>query len=91
VKTPFAGWIRKVYADATGNFIGKGEPLFTVSSPDLVATEQAYLLAKKNSESLQRSSASGVARSAAYRVRGSWRLVDKHFVLARASQFPLRE
>lgn len=57
MKTPFAGWIRKVYADATGNFIGKGEPLFTVSSPDLVATEQAYLLAKKNSESLQRSSA----------------------------------
>ena len=24
VQTRFAGWIRKVYADATGNFIGKG-------------------------------------------------------------------
>ena len=27
VQTRFAGWIRKVYADATGNFIGKGQPL----------------------------------------------------------------
>jgi Barrel-sandwich domain of CusB or HlyD membrane-fusion len=55
VQTRFAGWIRKVYADATGNFIGKGRPLFTIYSPDLVATEQEYLLAKKNSESLQQS------------------------------------
>ena len=65
VQTRFAGWIRKVYADATGNFIGKGQPLFTIYSPDLVATEQEYLLAKKNSESLQRSSVSGVALGAA--------------------------
>src|SRR2546430_1678726 len=65
VQTRFAGWIRKVYADATGNFIGKGQPLFTIYSQDLVATEQEYLLAKKNSESLQRSSVSGVALGAA--------------------------
>jgi len=64
VQTRFAGWIRKVYADATGNFIGKGQPLFTIYSPDLVATEQEYLLAKKNSESLQRSTVSGVAAGA---------------------------
>src|SRR6202051_2985925 len=61
VQTRFAGWIRKVYADATGNFIGKGQPLFTIYSPDLVSTEHEYLLAKKNSESLQRSQVSGVA------------------------------
>ncbi len=64
VQTRFAGWIRKVYADATGNFIGKGQPLFTIYSPDLVATEQEYLIAKKNSESLQQSSVSGVASGA---------------------------
>src|SRR5438034_846166 len=64
VQTRFAGWIRKVYADATGNFIGKGQPLFTIYSPDLVATEQEYLLAKKNSESLQRSTVNGVASGA---------------------------
>src|SRR5580692_3337671 len=65
VQTRFAGWIRKVYADATGNFIGKGQPLFTIYSPDLVSTEQEYLLAKKNSEFLQRSRVSGVSSGAA--------------------------
>ena len=64
VQTRFAGWIRKVYADATGNFIGKGRPLFTIYSPDLVSTEQEYLLAKKNLESLQQSQVSGVASGA---------------------------
>ena len=64
VQTRFAGWIRKVYADATGNFIGKGQPLFTIYSPDLVSTEHEYLLAKKNSESLQLSKVSGVASGA---------------------------
>src|SRR5258705_314744 len=64
VQTRFAGWIRKVYADATGNFIGKGQPLFTIYSPDLVSTEHEYLLAKKNSESLQQSNVSGVASGA---------------------------
>jgi RND family efflux transporter MFP subunit len=61
VQTRFAGWIRKVYADATGNFIGKGQPLFTIYSPDLVTTEQEYLLAKKNQQDLQSSSVSGVS------------------------------
>src|SRR6266849_6497777 len=64
VQTRFAGWIRKVYADATGNFIGKGQTLFTIYSPDLVSTEHEYLLAKKNSESLQQSKVSGVASGA---------------------------
>lgn len=64
VQTRFAGWIRKVYADATGNFIGKDQPLFTIYSPDLVSTQQEYLLAKKNSESLQRSTVSGVSSGA---------------------------
>jgi RND family efflux transporter MFP subunit len=64
VQTRFAGWVRKVYADATGNFIGKGQPLFTIYSPDLVSTEHEYLLAKENSESLQQSKVSGVASGA---------------------------
>ena len=64
VQTRFAGWIRKVYADATGNFIGKGQPLFTIYSPDLVSTQQEYLLARKNSEALEKSSVNGVASGA---------------------------
>jgi RND family efflux transporter MFP subunit len=65
VQTRFAGWIRQVYADATGDFIRKGQPLFTIYSPDLVATEREYLLAKKNAAALQQSTVSGVSDGAA--------------------------
>ncbi len=65
VQTRFAGWIRQVYADATGDFIRKGQPLFTIYSPDLVETEREYLLAKKNAGALQQSTVSGVSDGAA--------------------------
>jgi RND family efflux transporter MFP subunit len=65
VQTRFAGWIRRVYADATGDFIGKGQPLFTIYSQDLVTTEREYLLAKKNAAALQTSAVSGVAEGSA--------------------------
>jgi RND family efflux transporter MFP subunit len=65
VQTRFAGWIRKLYVDATGDFVRKGQPLFTIYSPDLVTTEQEYLIAKKNQADLQQSSVTGVASGAA--------------------------
>jgi RND family efflux transporter MFP subunit len=61
VQARFAGWIRKVYADSSYQYVRKGQPLFTIYSPDLVTTEQEYLLARKNSESLKTSSVSGVS------------------------------
>ena len=64
VQTRFAGWVRKVYVDATGDFVRKGQPLFTIYSPDLVTTEQEYLLAKQNAGTLRQSSVSGVAAGA---------------------------
>jgi RND family efflux transporter MFP subunit len=71
VQTRFAGWIRHVYADATGDFIEKGQPLFTIYSPDLVASEREYLLAKKSAAALQQSAVSGVADGAASLVAAS--------------------
>ncbi len=60
VQTRFPGWIRQVYANASYQLIRKGQPLFTIYSPDLVTTEQEYLLAKKNAEAVQSSTVSGV-------------------------------
>jgi Cu(I)/Ag(I) efflux system membrane fusion protein/cobalt-zinc-cadmium efflux system membrane fusion protein len=37
-----------VYANATYQYVRKGQPLFTVYSPDVVSSEQEYLLARKN-------------------------------------------
>ena len=65
VQTRFSGWIGKLLVDATGDFVRKGQPLFTIYSPDLVTTEQEYLIAKKNQADLQQSSVTGVASGAA--------------------------
>jgi multidrug efflux pump subunit AcrA (membrane-fusion protein) len=46
------GWIEKVYVDFVGQLVKKGQPLFTVYSPDLVATEQEYLIARKGEDYL---------------------------------------
>ncbi|HET6936530.1 MAG TPA: efflux RND transporter periplasmic adaptor subunit [Candidatus Angelobacter sp.] len=61
VQTRFPGWIRQVYANATYQFVRKGQPLFTIYSPELLTTEQEYLLAKKNAEAVKASTVSGVA------------------------------
>lgn len=52
VQTRFAGWIQNVFADATYQYVKKGQHLFTIYSPDLVSTEQEYLLAKQNQKTL---------------------------------------
>lgn len=50
VQTRFAGWIQKVFANATYQYVRKGQPLFTIYSQELVSTEQEYLLAKQNQQ-----------------------------------------
>jgi len=47
-----SGWIQKVFVDYTWQPVTKGEALFTVYSPDLLATEQEYLLALRARKSL---------------------------------------
>jgi Cu(I)/Ag(I) efflux system membrane fusion protein/cobalt-zinc-cadmium efflux system membrane fusion protein len=48
VQTRFPGWIQDVSANATYQYVRKGQRLFTVYSPDIVSSEQEYLLAKQN-------------------------------------------
>ena len=50
VKTP--GWVREVFVDSIGRPVRKGEPLFTLYSPDLLATQDEYLLAVKTQAQL---------------------------------------
>src|SRR5579862_5474041 len=48
VQTRFPGWIKDVFANATWQYVKRGQQLFTIHSPELVSTEQEYLLAKQN-------------------------------------------
>ena len=64
VQVRFSGYIRKVFANATYQYVKKGQPLFTIYSPDLVATQQEFLLARENQRTLSRSSIGDVASDA---------------------------
>ena len=64
VQVRFAGWIQKVYVDSTFKPVQKGQPLLTIYSPELVRTENEYLLAKQNRGLLAQSTVPGVASGA---------------------------
>jgi Cu(I)/Ag(I) efflux system membrane fusion protein/cobalt-zinc-cadmium efflux system membrane fusion protein len=61
VQVRFSGYIRKVFANATYQFVKKGDPLFTIYSPDIVAAQNEYLLALRNENLLGQSAVDGVA------------------------------
>lgn len=44
----FSGWVQHLQADYTGMMVYKGQPLFTIYSPELVSAEQEYLLVINN-------------------------------------------
>jgi Cu(I)/Ag(I) efflux system membrane fusion protein/cobalt-zinc-cadmium efflux system membrane fusion protein len=64
VQIRFPGYIRQVFANATYLFVHKGDPLFTVYSPDLLQTQKEFLLAQKSQYQLRGSSVDGVKEGA---------------------------
>jgi Cu(I)/Ag(I) efflux system membrane fusion protein/cobalt-zinc-cadmium efflux system membrane fusion protein len=71
VQIRFPGYIRQVYANATYLFVHKGQPLFTVYSPDLVQTQKELLLAQQNQSALAGSGVNGVTSGATSLVRAA--------------------
>src|SRR5207244_10960056 len=53
IHTKVAGFVEEVFVDYVGKEVKRGEPLFTIYSPDLVATQQEYLLALKSNALLK--------------------------------------
>jgi RND family efflux transporter MFP subunit len=39
------GWVERVYTDFTGAFVHKGDPMLTLYSPEMLASQKEYLLA----------------------------------------------
>jgi RND family efflux transporter MFP subunit len=65
VNAKFSGYVERLFVDRTGQSVRKGEPLFSVYSPDLVATEREYLLAAENARRLSGSSSAEASADAA--------------------------
>ena len=61
VSLKISGWIEKLYANYDGVRIRKGQPLLELYSPELVSTQEEYLLALRNMERLGGSDVDGDA------------------------------
>lgn len=55
VNLKLEGWIHDLYVDYTGKLVQRGDPLFTLYSPELLTTQQEYLLALKSRDQLRES------------------------------------
>lgn len=91
VQTRFSGYILKVYADATYKYVQKGQPLFTIYSPELAAAEREFLVAQQNAQGLSQSTVPGVAAGIASLVEASadrlkqWNLPQREIERLRSS------
>ena len=63
VSPKIGGWIEDLYVDFTGKFVNQGDPLLTIYSPELVSTQEEYLLALRAKKDLAKSPFSEVTLS----------------------------
>ncbi|MBI2486213.1 MAG: efflux RND transporter periplasmic adaptor subunit [Deltaproteobacteria bacterium] len=63
VQVKFNGWIKDMFV-YEGQHVKQGDPLFTIYSPDLVSSQEEYLLALKAKDTLDKSPFSEVSSGA---------------------------
>jgi Cu(I)/Ag(I) efflux system membrane fusion protein len=82
VNTKIEGWIDKLYDNATGQPVRRGEPLMEVYAPDLVVAEREYVLALQSQRSMAnagaepRGGAGRLAQASLQRLR-NWDISDE--------------
>ena len=89
-----SGYIQDMFVDYTGKSVKKGDPLFSIYSPDLVSAQQEYLLARDNARALGESDVPGARESADSLLRASrerlrlWDLTDAQVAVLERSGKP---
>jgi Cu(I)/Ag(I) efflux system membrane fusion protein len=63
VSPKVGGWIEDLYVDFTGRYVKQGEPLLSIYSPELVSTQEEYLLALRAKKDFAKSPFPEVAGS----------------------------
>ncbi len=76
IQSKVEGWIEKLHTNFTGQTVTKGQPLMEIYSPDLVATQREYLLARAGADRMKespyedaREMSSGLAEAARMRLK----------------------
>jgi Cu(I)/Ag(I) efflux system membrane fusion protein len=82
VSPKIGGWIEELFVDFTGRYVRQGEPLLTIYSPELVSSQEEYLLALRAKKNLVKSpfpevvgSGQSLAESAKRRLK-LWDITD---------------
>jgi membrane fusion protein, copper/silver efflux system len=55
ITTKVNGWLERLYVNATGDPVRRGQALVSIYSPDLVSSQEEYLLAVRNLKAMQNS------------------------------------
>jgi RND family efflux transporter MFP subunit len=71
VHAKFDGYVESLHVDFTGQPVRQGQPLLAIYSPELVAAQQEYLVARRAEARLGGSGVPGVAKGAADLVEAS--------------------
>lgn len=58
IHTKFEGYIEQIFVNYVGQQVSKGQPIFSVYSPELVATQKEYILALKARDQWEKSGTS---------------------------------
>jgi RND family efflux transporter MFP subunit len=53
ISPKFEGYVERLHVNATGQAVGKGQPLFEVYSPELVSAQREYAIASQGVESMK--------------------------------------
>jgi RND family efflux transporter MFP subunit len=64
IQSRIDGWIDSVFVDFSGKLVKKGQPLFSLYSPELFSAQQELLIARKTMESLANSEFKDVSANA---------------------------
>ncbi len=90
VSLKVGGWVETLHADYEGAIVEKGEPLLELYSPELVSTQEEYLLALRNARRMGESSGAKRLVEATRRRLGYWDLTDEQIEEIEAQGEPKR-
>ena len=95
VHTRVEAWIDKVFVDFTGKSVEENQPLLTLYSPDLLATQEEFLLALKGQDLMKASTLAGTQQqsnsllAAARRRLELWDLSDAQIEEVKRTRQPI--
>ncbi len=81
VQSRVEGWIERVNVDFTGREVRQGETMLTIYSPELVASQEEYLLALKAKDAMQHASMKEMASSGESLADAARARLERHWKL----------